>query len=52
MNYEELLKYLSAGVVNDKVKSAVETMRNELCLKCGKYKEAHNGACEGCRWEK
>ena len=25
--------------------------RNELCLKCGEYKEAHNGACDGCRWK-
>lgn len=25
-------------------------LRNELCLKCGRYKEAHNGACDGCRW--
>lgn len=24
--------------------------RNELCLRCGQYKERHNGACEGCRW--
>lgn len=24
--------------------------RNELCLKCGKYKEAHLGACDGCRY--
>ena len=24
--------------------------RNELCLKCGRYHEAHNGACDGCRW--
>lgn len=24
--------------------------RNELCLKCGRYHEAHNGACAGCRW--
>ena len=24
--------------------------RNELCLYCGKYKERHNGACDGCRW--
>jgi len=23
---------------------------NELCLKCGSYKEEHNGACDGCRW--
>lgn len=25
--------------------------RNELCLKCGRYREAHNGACDGCRWK-
>lgn len=24
--------------------------RNELCLRCGQYKQRHNGACEGCRW--
>ena len=26
-------------------------MRNELCYLCGKYREAHNGACDGCRWK-
>lgn len=25
--------------------------RNELCLKCGRYHEAHKGACDGCRWK-
>jgi len=25
--------------------------RNELCLRCGQYKEKHLGACNGCRWE-
>lgn len=24
--------------------------RNELCLRCGKYKEKYKGACAGCRW--
>ena len=24
---------------------------NELCLKCGSYREAHLGACDGCRWK-
>lgn len=33
-------------------KSELTAMRNELCCKCGKYREAHNGACDGCRWEK
>ena len=27
-------------------------LRNELCLKCGKYKTAHLGSCDGCRWKK
>lgn len=30
----------------------LDAMRNELCYLCGKYREAHNGACDGCRWEK
>ena len=33
-------------------KSELAAMRNELCCKCGKYREAHNGACDGCRWKK
>ena len=33
-------------------KSELDDMRNELCCKCGKYREAHNGACDGCRWKK
>jgi hypothetical protein len=28
-----------------------QTARNELCLKCGRYREEHNGACDGCRWK-
>lgn len=24
--------------------------RNELCLKCGNYKQKHLGTCDGCRW--
>ena len=33
-------------------KSELASMRNELCYLCGKYREAHNGACDGCRWKK
>ena len=25
---------------------------NELCLKCGQYRNEHLGACDGCRWLK
>lgn len=30
----------------------IETLRNELCLKCGNYTLAHEGACNGCRWRR
>lgn len=30
----------------------INDLRNELCLKCGKYKDAHLGTCDGCRWRK
>lgn len=33
-------------------KSELTAMRNELCYLCGKYREAHNGACDGCRYKK
>ena len=33
------------------LKSNLKDCRNELCLKCGKYREAHNGACDDCRWD-
>ena len=33
-------------------KSELDTMRNELCYKCGNYEQAHNGWCDHCRWKK
>lgn len=30
----------------------IDTLRNELCLKCGNYTLAHDGACDGCRWRR
>ena len=32
--------------------SDIADMHNELCLKCGLYKTAHEGSCDGCRWKK
>ena len=29
----------------------LKVCRNELCLKCGDYKQRHLGACDGCRWK-
>lgn len=33
-----------------RVKEELHAMKNELCQYCGKYKQAHEGACDGCRW--
>ena len=41
----------SACKERDELKKELAAMRNELCLLCGKYREAHNGACNGCRWK-
>ena len=36
----------------DEARKQLHEAKNELCCKCGNYREAHNGACDGCRWEK
>ena len=28
----------------------IRDLHNEFCLQCGKYREAHVGRCDGCRW--
>ena len=40
----------SACKERDEVRKELHEAKNELCLFCGKYQEAHNGACDGCRW--
>ncbi len=48
---EELIKM--AASKTDKVlqlKKELHAMKNELCQYCGKYKKAHEGACDGCKW--
>ena len=42
----------SACKERDEARKELAAMRNELCCLCGNYREAHNGACDGCRWEK
>ena len=36
----------------DNLKGELHDCVNELCLRCGQYREEHNGACDGCRWLK
>lgn len=33
-----------------RLKEELHAMKNELCQYCGKYKQAHEGACDGCKW--
>lgn len=37
---------------SDRLRADNHTLRNELCLKCGRYGDSHNGSCDGCRWKK
>lgn len=46
---EGLAQFAKAVAVEEE-QSELHTMKNELCQYCGKYKQAHEGACDGCRW--
>lgn len=35
---------------NKKLAADRKALINELCQYCGKYKQAHGDACDGCRW--
>ena len=41
---------LAKAVAVKEEQSELHAMKNELCHYCGKYKQAHEGACDGCRW--
>ena len=40
----------SLMAANEKLAADRKALINELCQYCGKYKHAHDGACDGCRW--
>ena len=46
---EGMAKLAKAVVVKEE-QSELHAMKNELCQYCGKYKKAHEGACDGCKW--
>jgi hypothetical protein len=35
---------------NEKLSADRKALINGLCQYCGKYKQAHEGACDGCKW--
>lgn len=41
---------LAKAVAVKEAQSELHAMKNELCQYCGKYKQAHEGACDGCKW--
>ena len=41
----------AADLIEEQAKE-IDALRNELCLKCGNYTLAHEGACNGCRWRR
>ena len=50
-NTNEYRLAIQAASAIDELCVEPRTCRNELCLKCGEYKMAHKGACDGCRWQ-
>ena len=47
----EVLTPAAADLIEAQAKE-IDWLRNELCLKCGNYTLAHEGACNGCRWRR
>lgn len=49
----ELHKTLLVSIMErGRLEVELEGCRNELCLKCGFYRDSHKGACDGCRWKR
>ena len=40
----------SLMAANEKLAADRKALINELCQYCGKYNQAHDGACDGCKW--
>ena len=36
---------------NDRLLISLKDCANELCQKCGKYRNDHLGSCDGCKWK-
>lgn len=41
---------LAAANLIEHLRKHLANARNEICYNCGKYRQAHNGACDGCKW--
>ena len=36
---------------NERLLISLKDCANELCLKCGKHRNSHLGACDDCKWK-
>lgn len=50
-NAETVALLMTADDAINELYYNLEDCRNELCERCGQYKNAHKGACDGCRWK-
>lgn len=56
-NYKELVAALREKESRDNrelldaAAREIENLRDELCRRCGNYRVAHMGGCNGCRYE-
>lgn len=50
LTLKEVRNLLKAYTQKPTTDQLVTELINELCLKCGRYQEEHNGACDGCKW--
>lgn len=44
------LAQFAKAVAVEEEQGELHAMKNELCQYCGKYKQVHEGACDGCKW--
>jgi hypothetical protein len=55
LNYQEEAQiYRELDKKDAKIKQLetdIADLRNFACQLCGRYKTAHEGACDGCRWK-
>lgn len=50
MNERERAAFMKLSDEVKRLRMVLSDMRNVLCCRCGKFKFAHEGACDGCRW--
>ena len=48
-NQQRIIRGLEAEI--NSLHITIHALTNELCERCGKYKTAHDGGCDGCRWK-